>query len=128
MLGKRRPTGDAWAAYVTWAGSDAVGRPLFAPRKTPHALVQQLREAFAKLDGDKEFMAELKKVGGDDADLLQAKDAEPVLRQVLTLTPGVQEFVKKHHQETSATLAGKIRARCYRYVPPRVIFETPSER
>jgi hypothetical protein len=94
MLGKRRPTGDAWAAYVTWAGSDAVGRPLFAPRKTPPALVQQLRDAFARLEDDKEFLAELKKVGGDDADLLMAKDAEPVLRQVLTVTPGVQEFVK----------------------------------
>lgn len=102
MLGKRRPTGDAWAAYVTWAGSDAVGRPLFAPRKTPAALVQQLRDAFAKLEGDKDFMTELRKVGGDDADLLMARDAEPVLRQVLTVTPGVQEFVKtitkKHMQ------------------------------
>src|SRR5206468_8720961 len=34
LLGKRRPACDAWAAYVTWAGSDAVGRPLFAPRST----------------------------------------------------------------------------------------------
>lgn len=95
MLGNRRPTGDAWAAYVTWAGSDAIGRPLFAPRKTPSAMVQQLRDAFGKLPADKEFMAELKKVGGDDAELLLSKDAEPVLRQVLTVTPGVQEFVKK---------------------------------
>ena len=94
MLGSRRPTGDAWAAYVTWAGSDAVGRPLFAPRNTPRPLVQTLSEAFGKLESDKEFMAELKKVGGDDAELLLAKDAEPVLRQVLTVTPGVQEFVK----------------------------------
>jgi hypothetical protein len=39
-------------------------------------------------------MAELKNVGGGDADLLLAKDAEPVLRQVLKGTPGVQEFVK----------------------------------
>jgi len=39
-------------------------------------------------------MAELKKVGGDDAELLLAKDAEPVLPQVLTVSPGVQEFVK----------------------------------
>ena len=102
MLGKRRPPGDAWGAYVTWAGSDAVGRPLFAPRKTPPLLVQQLRDGFAKLAGDKEFMEELRKVGGEDADLLLAKDAEPVLRQVLTVTPGVQEFVKtitkKHMQ------------------------------
>lgn len=94
MLGKRKPTGDAWTAYVTWTGSDAVGRPLFAPRKTPNPLVQQLRDAFGKLETDKEFIAELKKVGGDDAELLPAKDAEPVLRQVLTVTPGVQEFVK----------------------------------
>jgi hypothetical protein len=50
-------------------------------------------DAFARLEDDKEFMAELKKVGGDDADLLLAKDAEPMLRQALTVTPGVQEFV-----------------------------------
>jgi len=94
LLGNRRPTGDAWAAYVTWAGSDAVGRPLFAPRNTPRALVETLRDAFGKLEADKEFMVELKKVGGDDADLLLAKDAEPILRQVLTVSPGIQEFVK----------------------------------
>jgi hypothetical protein len=40
-------------------------------------------------------MAELKKVAGEDAELLPAKEAEPVLRQVLKVTPGVQEFVKK---------------------------------
>jgi len=94
LLGNRRPAGDAWTAYVTWAGSDAVGRPLFAPRNTPRPLAQSLREAFGKLESDKEFIAELKKVGGDDAELLLAKDAEPVLRQVLTVSPGVQEFVK----------------------------------
>ena len=94
LLGNRRPTGDAWAAYVTWAGSDAVGRPLFAPRNTPRPIVETLREAFGKLEGDKEFTTELKKVGGDDADLLLAKDAEPILRQVLTVSPGIQEFVK----------------------------------
>jgi hypothetical protein len=67
---------------------------LFAPKKTPSAMVQQLRDAFGKLEGDKEFMAELRKVAGEDAELLLAKDAEPVLRQVLTVTPGVQEFIK----------------------------------
>jgi hypothetical protein len=64
--------------------------------------VQTLRDAFGKLEGDKEFMAELKKVGGDDADLLMAKDAESILRQVLSVPPGVQEFVKtltKKHLE-----------------------------
>jgi hypothetical protein len=82
------------AGFPSGVGSDAVGRPLFAPRNTPRPTVQSLRDAFAKLEGDKDFMAELRKVGGDDADLLLAKDAEPVLRQVLTVSPGVQEFVK----------------------------------
>jgi hypothetical protein len=94
MLGSRRPTGDAWAAYITWAGSDAAGRPLFAPHGTPKPLVQSLRDAFGKLEGDKDFMAELKKVGGDDAELLLAGEAEKILRQVLTVSPGVQQFVK----------------------------------
>lgn len=67
---------------------------MFAPKKTPSTLVQQLRDAFSKLEGDKEFMADLKKVGGDDADLLLFKNANPMLRQLLTVTPGVQEFVK----------------------------------
>jgi hypothetical protein len=81
---------------------------VFAPRKTPPALVQQLRDAFARLEDDKEFLAELKKVGGDDADLLMAKDAEPVLRQVLTVTPGRAGVRQKHHQETSAALARRL--------------------
>jgi tripartite-type tricarboxylate transporter receptor subunit TctC len=94
MIGNRRPAGDAWAAYITWAGSDAAGRPLFAPRNTPKPMVQTLRDAFGKLESDGPFMAELRKVGGDDAEILPAKDAEPILRQVLTVSPGVQEFVK----------------------------------
>lgn len=66
----------------------------FSRRATPRVPSYRLRDAFSKLENDKEFLAELRKVGGDDADLLMAKDAEPVLRQVLTVTPGVQEFVK----------------------------------
>jgi tripartite-type tricarboxylate transporter receptor subunit TctC len=94
LLGDRRPSGDAWQAYVTWNGSDASGRPLFAPRNTPRPIVQTLRESFAKLETDKQFLADLRKVAGDDADLLLATEAEPVLRRLLSLSPGVQEFIK----------------------------------
>jgi hypothetical protein len=51
MLGKRRPTGDAWAAYVTWAGSDVVGRPLFAPRKTPACAGAAIARRFCQTRG-----------------------------------------------------------------------------
>ena len=48
-----------------------------AVRAAQHAapVVQTLRDAFAKLESDKEFIAELQQVGGDDAELLLAKDA-----------------------------------------------------
>ncbi|MGH7766291.1 MAG: Bug family tripartite tricarboxylate transporter substrate binding protein [Candidatus Binatia bacterium] len=99
-LGKSRPTGVAWEAYRTWAGSDAAGRPLFAPPKTPPGIVRTLRESFARLENDKEFHKDLLGVAGDDAELLMANEAEPIMRQLFTVSPGVAEFVndltKKH--------------------------------
>jgi hypothetical protein len=92
MPGAGRLTEFNW--FEDLAKPDRCVHRVFAPRKTPSALVQQLRDAFAGLEDDKEFLAELKKVGGDDADLPMPNEAEPVLRQVLTVTPGVQEFVK----------------------------------
>jgi tripartite-type tricarboxylate transporter receptor subunit TctC len=94
LLGNRRPPGDAWQAYVTWNGSDASGRPLFAPRNTPRQIVQILRDSFDKLEADKQFVSDLKKVAGDDADLRPAKEAEPILRQLLSDSPGVRDFIK----------------------------------
>ncbi len=94
VIDKKRPTGVAWQAYVSWAGADGAGRPLFAPMKTPREIVQALREGFSQLEHDKEFRAELTRVAGDDAEILAAKDAEAILRQLLTASPGVQDFVK----------------------------------
>ena len=34
LIDKKRPAGVAWQAYVSWAGADGAGRPLFAPAKT----------------------------------------------------------------------------------------------
>jgi len=94
LIDKKRPTGVAWQAYVSWAGADGAGRPLFAPAKTPRDVVRLLREALSRLEGDKEFTPELTRVAGDDAELLPAKEAEAILRQLLTASPDVQDFVK----------------------------------
>jgi tripartite-type tricarboxylate transporter receptor subunit TctC len=90
-IGKNRPAGAAWEAYRSWAGSDAAGRPLFAPPKTPPAVVRTLRDSFARLEGDKEFHKDMLGVAGDDAELLMSNEAEPVMRQLLTVSPGVAE-------------------------------------
>ena len=104
VIDKKRPAGVAWQAYVSWAGADGAGRPLFAPVKTPRDIVQALRDGFSRLESDKEFRAELTRVAGDDAELLAAKDAEAILRQLLTASPGVQDFVKNLTKEASAKM------------------------
>jgi tripartite-type tricarboxylate transporter receptor subunit TctC len=102
LLGDKKPTGVAWQAYVTMSGADDGGRPLQLPHKTPPEIVRAFREAFGRLKGDKEFQKELDRVAGDDAELLFANEAEPVLRRLLTVTPGVKEYttalIKKYMQ------------------------------
>jgi tripartite-type tricarboxylate transporter receptor subunit TctC len=93
MIDKKRPAGAAWQAYVSWAGADGAGRPFFAPPKTSREAVRILRDAFAQLERDKEFIAELGRVAGDDAEVMTAKEADPVLRQLLTTSPEVRTFV-----------------------------------
>ena len=95
MLGNRKPAGEPWTAYVTWAGSDAAGRPLFAPRRTPQPLVQMLRAAFDKLETDKQFMSDLRNVGGEDAEMISAGKIQPLVKQLLVISPGVRDFIKK---------------------------------
>ncbi|HEX6769263.1 MAG TPA: hypothetical protein VF208_07915, partial [Candidatus Binatia bacterium] len=94
-MGSRKPGGEPWTAYVTWAGSDAAGRPLFAPRKTPQPIVQMLRASFDKLENDQQFMSDLRKVGGEDAELISAAKIQPLVQQLLVISPGVRDFTKK---------------------------------
>ncbi|MGH7771100.1 MAG: Bug family tripartite tricarboxylate transporter substrate binding protein [Candidatus Binatia bacterium] len=92
ILGPRRPTGAPWQAYISWAGVDSAGRPLYAPPRTPPEVVRVLREAFSQTRDDTEFKSDLKRVAGEDAELLLANEAEPILRQLLSVTPEVRDF------------------------------------
>ena len=100
MLGAKRPTGVAWQAYVSWAGSDSAGRPLYAAPKTPANITKTLREAFSKLKEDKAFQADLLRVAGEDSNMLLAHEGEPILRQLLAVSPEVRvysnELLKKY--------------------------------
>ena len=95
LMGSRKPGGEPWIAYVTWAGSDAAGRPLFAPRKTPQTIVQTLRASFDKLESDKQFMSDLRNVGGEDAEMMTAVKIQPLVKQLLVISPGARDFTKK---------------------------------
>jgi tripartite-type tricarboxylate transporter receptor subunit TctC len=88
----QRPSGFAWQAYTIWAGSDSVGRPCHAPPKTPAEITRVLRDGFARMREGAEFKGEVKKVSGEDAQILLGDEADQLLRQLLVVSPAVQDF------------------------------------
>jgi len=90
---EQRPSGAPWQAYTIFAGTDSVGRPLHAAPKTPANLLRQLRDGFARMKDDAEFKVELKKVSGEDAQMLLAVEADQLLRQLLVVSPTIQGYI-----------------------------------
>jgi hypothetical protein len=89
---EQRPSGAPWQAYTIWAGSDSVGRPFHAAPKTPAEILRILRDGFARMREGAEFKAEVKRVSGEDAQILLADEADPILRQLLVVSPAIQDF------------------------------------
>jgi len=79
---------------VTWAGSDAAGRPLFALVRRRNRFVQMLRASFDKLENDKQFMSDLRNVGGEDAEMMSAAKIQLLVRQLLVFR-GARDFTKR---------------------------------
>ena len=90
---EQRPSGVPWQAYTIFAGTDSVGRPLHAAPKTPANLLHQLRDGFTRMKDDAEFKLELKRVSGEDAQMLSAAETERLLRQLLVVSPSIQGYI-----------------------------------
>jgi tripartite-type tricarboxylate transporter receptor subunit TctC len=88
----RRPSGTSWQAYVIWAGSDSAGRPFHAAPKTPAEILRVLRDGFARMREGAEFKAEAKRVSGEDVQILLADEADQILRQLVVVSPAIQDF------------------------------------
>jgi hypothetical protein len=89
---EQRPSGTPWQAYMIWAGSDSAGRPFHAAPKTPPEILRILRDSFARMREGAEFKAEVKRVSGEDAQILLADEADPILRQLVVVSPAIQDF------------------------------------
>jgi tripartite-type tricarboxylate transporter receptor subunit TctC len=93
MANEQRPSGVPWQAYTIFAGTDSVGRPLHAAPKTSANLLHQLRDGFARMKDDAEFKVELKRVSGEDAQMLSAGETEQLLRHLLVVSPSIQGYI-----------------------------------
>jgi hypothetical protein len=89
---EQRPTGTAWQAYMIWAGSDSVGRPFHAAPKTSPEIVRVLRDGFARMREGAEFKTEAKRVSGEDVQILLGDEADQILRQLVVVSPAIQDF------------------------------------
>ena len=90
---EQRPTGVAGQAYTVFAGTDSVGRPLQAAPKTPANLLRQLRDGLTRMKDDPDFKAELKRVSGEDAQILLAAEVDALLRQLVVVSPPIQGYI-----------------------------------
>lgn len=88
----QRPSGTPWQAYTIWAGSDSVGRPFHAPPKIPAEVLRVLRDGFTRMKEGAAFKAEVKRISGEDAQILSADEAEQILGQLLVVSPAIQDF------------------------------------
>ena len=58
----------------------------------PAEILRVLRDSFARMREGAEFKAEVKRVSGEDAQILLADEAEQILRQLLVVSPAIQDF------------------------------------
>ena len=54
---------------------------------------REVRDGFARMKEDAEFKVELKKVSGEDAQMLLAAEVDPLLRQLLVVSPSIQGYI-----------------------------------
>jgi tripartite-type tricarboxylate transporter receptor subunit TctC len=90
---ERRPSGIAWQAYTIWAGSDSIGRPFHAAPNTPPEILRILRDGFARMREGAEFKAEARRVSGEDVQILLGDEADQLLRQLLVVSPAIQDYI-----------------------------------
>ena len=83
------------AAMRMLSSSDLIGRPFVAPPKTPPALVNSLRDAFARMSSDPELKAEALKAG-TEIQYTSGKDIEKTIQFIFSQPPDVMAEFFKH--------------------------------
>lgn len=69
-------------------------RPFVVPPKTPSAITDVLRTAFEKVSRDKDFLAEYKKVIGDDVDFTRGQKMQEDVQSLMKSSPKTVQSLK----------------------------------
>ena len=92
VLGKKKPAGVAWQAYIAWVGGNDVDKFLVAPRNTPKKYVNILRTGFASMAKDPKFDGLVKKMVSEAYDVGVGEETGSLLKEVLNVPPAALDF------------------------------------
>lgn len=92
LLGKQKPTGLSWQAYMAWTGPEEVDKFLVAPRNTPKEFVSILVGAFEKMSKDPQFDQRVKKMVSDFYGLGVGNETGELLKEVLAAPPEALDY------------------------------------
>ncbi len=84
VLGKKKPDGLSWQAYMAWIGPEEVDKFLVAPRNTPKEYIAILTAAFEKITKDPKFDQLVKQMVSDFYGVGVGQETGDLLKEVLT--------------------------------------------
>ena len=89
-------SGIKWDAFFLMNDISAkMQRGIFLPKGSPPEAVEALRGAIAAVAKDKDFIADYKKVTGEEPDLLKADEIEPLFARMRNLDPQIKQVLKE---------------------------------
>ena len=75
--------------------STKMQRGIFLPKGSPMAAANVLRQAFHALENDKDFVADFRKVTGDEPDHVPADEVERIFERIRHVDPEVKRILKE---------------------------------
>jgi tripartite-type tricarboxylate transporter receptor subunit TctC len=96
LLHKRRPPPSDALTYALWtAKSNALVRPIVLPPKTPDWIVAALREAFAKMVDDPDFLADQERILGQSGRIhIDGATAQAFANEMIGMSSEVHAIYK----------------------------------
>jgi hypothetical protein len=82
------------ALLLTSDVSAKLQRGIFLPTGSPPEAIVALRQAFAAVTADADFIADYRRITGDDPDLVSADEVERIFDRIRNVPPGVKQVIK----------------------------------
>jgi hypothetical protein len=92
----KSPSGPKFDALLLTSDiSTKLQRGIFLPKGSPSEAVAALRQAFAAVATDPDFIADYRRITGEDPDIVSADEVEGVLDRIRKVAPDVKQLLRE---------------------------------